>query len=243
MALNKVMLIGNVGNDPEVRYLESNPQNPSANAKVASFRLATTERFRDRNGELRENTEWHNIVVWRNNADVVEKFVHKGSQVYIEGKLRTRQWTDQTGNKRYTTEVVADNLQLLGKRPDGDQQQSGGYQSQPGGYQQPSGYQPQPSGYQGGYQQPGSSQAQSGGYQQQPAYQGGYPAAPQAGGYSAPAPTPAAATPTPAAASPSTPVAAPSSATGPAPAPAQPQVSPDYQGPLPAAEPSDDLPF
>ena len=176
MALNKVMLIGNVGNDPEVRYLESNPQNPSANAKVASFRLATTERFRDRSGELRENTEWHNIVVWRNNADVVEKFVHKGSQVYIEGKLRTRQWTDQTGNKRYTTEVVADNLQLLGKRPDGDQQQSGGYQ-QAGGYQsQPGG------GYQGGYQQPGNYQSQPGGYPQQPAYQGGYPAAPQAGG-------------------------------------------------------------
>ena len=223
MALNKVMLIGNVGNDPEVRYLESNPQNPSANAKVASFRLATTERYRDRNGELRENTEWHNIVVWRNNADIVEKFVHKGSQVYIEGKLRTRQWTDQTGAKRYTTEVVADNLQLLGKRPDADQQQFGGYQSQPGGYQsQPGG------GYQGGYQQPGGTQAQPGGYQQQPSYQGGYPAAPQGGGYSAPAP---------AAASPSAPVAAPSSA------PAQPQVSPDYQGPLPAAEPSDDLPF
>ena len=119
MSLNKVMLIGNVGNDPEVRYLESNPQNPAANAKVASFRLATTERYRDRSGELRENTEWHSVVVWRNNADVAEKFVRKGSQVYIEGKLRTRQWTDQTGNKRYTTEVVADTLQLLGKRPDG----------------------------------------------------------------------------------------------------------------------------
>ncbi len=132
MSLNKVMLIGNVGNDPEVRYLESNPQNPAANAKVASFRLATTERYRDRSGELRENTEWHSVVVWRNNADVAEKFVRKGSQVYIEGKLRTRQWTDQTGNKRYTTEVVADTLQLLGKRPDG----------------QPEGAQP---GYQGGY--------------------------------------------------------------------------------------------
>ena len=140
MSLNKVMLIGNVGNDPEVRYLESNPQNPSANAKVASFRLATTERYRDRGGELRENTEWHSIVVWRNNADVVEKYVHKGSQVYIEGKLRTRQWTDQTGNKRYTTEVVADSLQLLGKRP--DSQGEGGYQ---GGYaQQPAQPQPQP---------------------------------------------------------------------------------------------------
>ena len=138
------MLIGNVGNDPEVRYLESNPQNPAANAKVASFRLATTERYRDRSGELRENTEWHSIVVWRNNADVVEKYVHKGSQLYIEGKLRTRQWTDQTGNKRYTTEVVADTLQLLGKRPDSQGEsgaQGGGYQ---GGYAQQQPVQPQP---------------------------------------------------------------------------------------------------
>ena len=92
------MLIGNVGKDPEVRYLESNPQNPGNNAKVASFPLATSERYRDRNGEQRENTEWHNIVVWRGNADVVEKYVHKGTQLYIEGKLRTRQWTDQTGS-------------------------------------------------------------------------------------------------------------------------------------------------
>ncbi len=144
MSLNKVMLIGNVGNDPEVRYLESNPQNPATNAKVASFRLATTERYRDRSGELRENTEWHSIVVWRNNADVVEKYVHKGSQLYIEGKLRTRQWTDQTGNKRYTTEVVADTLQLLGKRPDSQGEggaQQGGYQ---GGYAQQQPVQQQP---------------------------------------------------------------------------------------------------
>ena len=144
MSLNKVMLIGNVGNDPEVRYLESNPQNPATNAKVASFRLATTERYRDRSGELRENTEWHSIVVWRNNADVVEKYVHKGSQLYIEGKLRTRQWTDQTGNKRYTTEVVADTLQLLGKRPDSQGEggaQGGGYQ---GGYAQQQPVQQQP---------------------------------------------------------------------------------------------------
>lgn len=145
------MLIGNVGNDPEVRYLESNPQNPAANAKVASFRLATTERYRDRSGELRENTEWHNIVLWRSNADVVERFVHKGSQIYIEGKLRTRQWTDQTGAKRYTTEVVADTIQLLGKRPDADnaQQQPGGYQggyapAQPAAPVQRPAYQPAP---------------------------------------------------------------------------------------------------
>ena len=119
MSLNKVMLIGNVGKDPDVRYLESNPNNPGSNAKVASFPLATSERYRDRNGELRENTEWHNIVAWRNSADVAEKFIRKGTQVFIEGHLRTRQWTDQTGNKRYTTEVVVDTLQLLGKRPDG----------------------------------------------------------------------------------------------------------------------------
>ena len=148
MALNKVMLIGNVGNDPEIRYLDSNPQSPQGNAKVASFRLATTERYRDRNGETRENTEWHNIVAWRSNADLVEKFVHKGSQIYIEGKLRTRQWTDQTGNKRFTTEVQADNIQLLGKRPDAPQGGQGSYQGQQG------------AGYQGGY----SSQGAQGGY-------------------------------------------------------------------------------
>ena len=81
MSLNKVMLIGNVGKDPDVRYLESNPNNPGSNAKVASFPLATSERYRDRNGELRENTEWHNIVAWRNSADVAEKFIRKGTQV------------------------------------------------------------------------------------------------------------------------------------------------------------------
>ena len=166
MALNKVMLIGNVGNDPEIRYLDSNPQSPQGNAKVASFRLATTERYRDRNGETRENTEWHNIVAWRSNADLVEKFVHKGSQIYIEGKLRTRQWTDQTGNKRFTTEVNADNIQLLGKRPDGPQPG----QPAPSGYpgQAPQAFQGQaaPSGYSGP------------GYSSQPAPQPAYPPQP-----------------------------------------------------------------
>ncbi len=124
MSLNKVMLIGNVGRDPEVRYLDGN----SGNAKVATFTLATTERYRDRNGETRENTEWHNIVAWRGNADVVERFVKKGTQLFIEGRLRTRSWDDQTGNKRYTTEIIVDNLQLLGKKSDnpGGQQ---GYQA------------------------------------------------------------------------------------------------------------------
>ena len=116
MSLNKVMLIGNVGSDPEIRYLDQNSQNGSA--KVASFRLATSERFRDRNGEAHENTEWHNIVAWRNSADIVERYVKKGTQLYIEGRIRTSSWTDQTGNKRYTTEINVDNLQLLGRRPD-----------------------------------------------------------------------------------------------------------------------------
>ena len=152
MALNKVMLIGNVGNDPEIRYLDSNPQGPQGNAKVASFRLATTERYRDRNGETRENTEWHNIVAWRSNADVIEKFVKKGSQLYVEGKLRTRKWTDRDGKERYTTEIQVDNLQLLGRRPDREGDGQGGYSGQggQGGYagpgyggQQPSAPRPQ----------------------------------------------------------------------------------------------------
>ena len=138
------MLIGNVGRDPEVRYLDGS----SGNAKVATFTLATTERYRDRNGETRENTEWHNIVAWRNTADVVEKFVKKGTQLYIEGRIRTRSWDDQTGNKRYTTEIIADTLQLLGKKSDNPAAgQPSGYQAQPSGYQAPAqqqAYAPQP---------------------------------------------------------------------------------------------------
>ena len=153
MSLNKVMLIGNVGRDPNVRYLEGN--NPGAQGrKVATITLATTERFRDRNGETRENTEWHNIVAWGQPADVCERFVHKGTQLYIEGRLRTRKYTDSQGVEKYTTEINVDTLQLLGRRDDnyqGDQQQ--------GGYQQGGGYQG------GGYQRQGGYQSQ-GGYQQ-----------------------------------------------------------------------------
>ena len=145
MSLNKAMLIGNVGRDPEVRYLDGS----SGQAKVATFTLATTERYRDRNGETRENTEWHNIVAWRNTADVVEKFVKKGTQVYVEGRIRTRSWDDQNGNKRYTTEIVADTLQLLGRKPEGQQ---GGYQ--PYGAQPQQQYQQQPSYGQQQYAQP-----------------------------------------------------------------------------------------
>lgn len=123
MSVNKVILVGNVGKDPDVRHLESG-------ASVASFTLATTERFKDRNngGEYQEQTEWHNIVCWRNLADIVEKYVVKGTQLYVEGKLRTRSWDDKTtGQKRYITEINADTIQLLGKKGDnaGSQNNSG----------------------------------------------------------------------------------------------------------------------
>ena len=158
MSLNKAMLIGNVGKDPEVRYLDGS----NGQAKVATFTLATTERYRDRNGETRENTEWHNIVAWRATADVVEKYVRKGTQLYIEGRIRTRSWDDQTGNKRYTTEIMADTLQLLGKRQDNPAGQGGHTApAQQPGYAQQS-YQPQ---------------AQQ--FQQAPAQSFSQPAAPQ----------------------------------------------------------------
>ena len=119
MSLNKVMLIGNVGKDPEVRYLNNGSPQDGNNAKVARFPLATTERYRDRtSGEIKETTEWHNIVAWRNSAEVAEKYIRKGTQLFVEGRIRTNQWTDQSGNKRYTTEIVVDNLQLLGKKSD-----------------------------------------------------------------------------------------------------------------------------
>lgn len=110
--VNKVILVGNVGMDPEVRATESG-------AKVARLRLATTEYFRDRqSGENRDHTEWHTVILWRGLADVVDKYVRKGSQIYVEGRLRTREWTDQQGNKRYSTEIQADTMNLLGRRGD-----------------------------------------------------------------------------------------------------------------------------
>jgi single-strand DNA-binding protein len=117
MSLNKVMLIGNVGKDPEVRHLESG-------VPVVTIPIATTERYKDKNGEIKEQTEWHNVVLWRVLAEFAEKYVHKGRQVYVEGKLRSRSWEDQSGQKRYTTEIVADIIRLLGKKSDNEQ--SGG---------------------------------------------------------------------------------------------------------------------
>ncbi|MDR0668408.1 MAG: single-stranded DNA-binding protein [Prevotellaceae bacterium] len=109
--LNKVMLIGNAGRDPEIRHLENG-------TAVVTLPIATTERFKDRNGELKEQTEWHTVVFWRNLAEIVEKHVRKGSQLYIEGRLRTRSWEDQSGQKRVMTEIVAETMRLLGRRPE-----------------------------------------------------------------------------------------------------------------------------
>jgi single-strand DNA-binding protein len=110
-SVNKVILIGNLGKDPEIRRLENG-------AVVANFSLATSETYTDKNtGEKRETTDWHNIVVWRGLAEVVEKYIHKGTKIYVEGKLKTRSWQDKEGNTRYTTEVLAEEITIL-SRPD-----------------------------------------------------------------------------------------------------------------------------
>lgn len=108
-SVNKVILIGNLGKDPEVRHLENG-------TVVASFPLATSEVYTDRStGEKKELTDWHNIVVWRGLAEVVEKYVRKGTKLYVEGKLKNRSWQDKEGNTRYTTEVVADEITMLSR--------------------------------------------------------------------------------------------------------------------------------
>lgn len=118
MAINKVILVGNVGKDPEVRHLENG-------TPVCNFSLATSETYTNKNGEKVTNTEWHNIVLWRTQAEIAQKFVKKGSQIYVEGKIRTRSYDDKDNIKRYVTEIVGDTFQLLGRRPD-DQQNTGG---------------------------------------------------------------------------------------------------------------------
>ncbi len=111
--VNKVILIGNLGRDPEIRQLESG-------AKVATFSLATTESYKNKEGNKIEQTEWHNIVLWRGLAEVAEKYLKKGNTIYVEGKIRTRSWDDKEGNKRYTTEIVGDNMTMIGGRKEQD---------------------------------------------------------------------------------------------------------------------------
>ncbi len=116
--VNRVMLIGNLGKDPEMQFLEGN-------IAVAKFSLATTETYKDRAGKQVAQTEWHSIVLWRGLAELAQKYLHKGSAVYIEGRLKTRSWDDKEGNKKFTTEIIGDNLIMLDKRNDGVSESAG----------------------------------------------------------------------------------------------------------------------
>ncbi len=125
--VNKVILIGNLGADPETRYT------PSGTA-VANIRIATTEQWKDRqSGEQQERTEWHRIVAFNRLAEIIGEYLKKGSQVYIEGKLQTRKWQDQSGNDRYTTEIVANDMQMLGGRGGGGSGGDAGFGGRGGG--------------------------------------------------------------------------------------------------------------
>ena len=179
--INKVILIGNLGTDPEVRYM------PQGGA-VANLTVATSESWTDKaTNEKKEQTEWHRVVIYQRLAEIAGEYLRKGSKVYIEGKLKTRKWQDKDGVERYTTEIIANELQMLDGRGDGQQQGGGMGGGQQGGYQKPAQQQ-------GGYQQPAQQaapayqQPQQGGYQQAAPQQGGYqkPVQPQ-GGYQQPA--------------------------------------------------------
>ncbi len=182
--VNKVIIVGNLGGDPEVRYM------PSGGA-VTNVTIATSESWKDKQtGQQNERTEWHRVVFFNRLAEIAGEYLRKGSKVYVEGSLRTRKWQDQSGQDRYTTEIVAAEMQMLDSRG-GD---GGGYQQQGGGYSQPQQQAPQ---QQGGYQQP-QQQApqQQGGYQQQAPQQAPQQSyqqpAPQAAPQQAPAQAPAA---------------------------------------------------
>ncbi len=118
--VNRVMLIGNLGKDPDVQHLEGN-------IAVAKFALATTETYKDRSGKLVSQTEWHTVVLWRGLAELAQKYLRKGSLIYVEGRLRNRSWEDKDGNRKFATEVVGDNLIMLDKRTDGGPQGTGGH--------------------------------------------------------------------------------------------------------------------
>jgi len=128
MSVNKWIGIGNVGKDPEIRHLDGG-------TSVAKFSLATTETYKNKSGELISNTEWHNIVAFRGLADLAEKYIRKGRQLYVEGKITNRQYDDKDGNKKFISEIIADNIRLLGKK----EETSSGYQEpQPTGTQEDS---------------------------------------------------------------------------------------------------------
>lgn len=154
--VNKVILVGNLGTDPEVRYM------PNGNA-VANLSLATSESWKDQQGQVQERTEWHRLTMYRRLAEVAGEYLKKGSQIYVEGKLQTRKWQDQQGQDRYTTEIIVDQMQMLGGRNEGGNAGGGGYQQRP---QNNQGNQ----GNQGGYQQ---QPQQNQGYSNQGGQQGG----------------------------------------------------------------------
>lgn len=135
--VNKVILVGNLGQDPEVKYM------PNGNA-VTNLSIATSESWKDQQGQPVEKTEWHRVVMFRKLAEIAGQYLRKGSQVYLEGKLQTRKWQDQNGQDRYSTEVVADNMQMLGGRQDGGGGGGGRYQPNQGAAPQ----QPQQPAYQ-----------------------------------------------------------------------------------------------
>jgi single-strand DNA-binding protein len=121
--VNKVIIIGSLGNDPEIRYM------PNGNA-VANLSIATSESWKDQQGQQQERTEWHRVTMYRKLAEITGEYLKKGSQVFIEGKLQTRKWQDQQGNDRYTTEIIADQMQMLGGRGDTSPNQQQGQQRQ-----------------------------------------------------------------------------------------------------------------
>jgi single-strand DNA-binding protein len=164
--VNKVILVGNIGQDPEVRYM------PNGNA-VANLSLATSESWKDQQGQMQERTEWHRLTMYRRLAEICGEYLKKGSQIYVEGKLQTRKWQDQQGVDKYTTEIIVDQMQMLGGR--GGQQAEGGFQGQ----QRPAAAQQSNQGYQqpqNNYQQPAQGQQPqgqkpAGGFNQAPAQQ------------------------------------------------------------------------
>jgi len=127
--INKVILVGNLGQDPEVRYTQ-------AGTAVASFSLATSERWKDKEGNQQEKTEWHRITAWSRLGEICGEYLSKGQQVYVEGKLETRKWQDKDGSDRYTTEVIIQVMKMLGAKGSSGGQQRGGQESgQEGGFQ------------------------------------------------------------------------------------------------------------
>jgi single-strand DNA-binding protein len=127
--VNKVIIVGNLGNDPEIRYM------PNGNA-VANLSIATSESWKDQQGAQQERTEWHKVTMYRRLAEVAGEYLKKGSQIFVEGKLQTRKWQDQQGNDRYTTEIIADFMQMMGGGSGGGGNQGGGQNAQGGDYQQ-----------------------------------------------------------------------------------------------------------